>query len=174
MANLFDYLQWRGDITFEQVPFNKIDALLLSHLSYSVFDGLLTERFNDTKTLSQLAQDLKKSKDYEDRINIGFLINKRTVELLNTCAESERFKNVQICGYKKIDNEEIKEQFAAMVYLAGGKTVISYRGTDDTINGWWEDFNLVYMPQIPSQKDYIEYLKSASEYFKEDIILVGH
>lgn len=174
MANLFDYLKWRGDITFEQVPFSKLDALLLSHLSYSIFDGLLSESFDEKKTLEQLALDFKNAKDYENRINIGFLINKQTVELMFACAKSERFKNVQICGYKKIDDLKIKEQFAAMVYLAGGKTVISYRGTDDTINGWWEDFNLVYLPQIPAQKDAIEYMKAAADYFKGDFTLVGH
>lgn len=174
MANLFDYLKWRGDITFEQVPFNKLDALLLSHLSYSIFDGLLSESFDEKKTLEQLALDFKNAKDYENRINIGFLINKQTAELMFACAKSERFKNVQICGYKKIDDLKIKEQFAAMVYLAGGKTVISYRGTDDTINGWWEDFNLVYLPQIPAQKDAIEYMKAAADYFKGDFTLIGH
>lgn len=174
MANLIDYIQWRGDIPFEQVPFGKIDALLLSHLSYSIFDGLLSESFDEKKTLAQLADDFKKSKDYEKRINIGFLINKQTADLMFACAESERFKNVQICGYKMIDNEEIKEQFAAMVYIAGGKTIVSYRGTDDSINGWWEDCNLVCLPQIPAQKDAIEYMNAAAEYFKGDFIVVGH
>lgn len=174
MANLFDYLTWRGDISFKQVPFNKLDALLLSHLSYSIFDGLLTDSFEEKKTLAQLAEDFRTADDYEKRINIGFLINKQTAELMFACAKTERFKDVEICGYKVVSNEDTMEQFAAMVYLAGGKTIISYRGTDDTIVGWREDFNLAWQDQLPAQKDAIDYLKAAAEEFKGKLTLVGH
>lgn len=174
MANLFDYLKWRGDISFEQVPLNTIDALMLSHLSYSIFDGLLTDSFTDQKTLFQLAQDFKNSPDYKERINIGFLINKHTAELMFECAVSERFKNVKICGYKTIYDEERTEQFAAMTYLVGDTKIISYRGTDDTLIGWREDFNIAWQNPIPAQIDAMEYLKKAAESFSGNIIIIGH
>ncbi len=174
MSDFFDYLNWRGDLTFDKVPFNKIDALLLAHLSYSIFDGVVSENFSDRKTLVQVAKDFTAAPDYEKRINIGFLINKRTAELMFKSAESERYRNIELCGYRNIYNEENIEQFAAVTYLIDGKPVIALRGTDDTIVGWKEDFNIAWLPQIPAQKDALEYFNEASQAFKDDFILVGH
>ena len=36
MANLMDYLDWRGDLTLEISPFNEVDALILAELSLSL------------------------------------------------------------------------------------------------------------------------------------------
>lgn len=174
MANLFDYVNWRGDITFDQVPFNVIDALMLSHLSYSIFDGLVSDGFEEKKTLAKLSEDFKKSEDYEKRINIGFLINKQTAELMFACAASERFKNVEICGYRTVYSEETVEQFAAMTYIVGDKTIISYRGTDDTLIGWREDFNIAWQKPIPAQTDAMEYIKDAADYFSGNLSIIGH
>ena len=33
MANVFDYLAWRGDLPFSAAPFNAVDSLILSRLS---------------------------------------------------------------------------------------------------------------------------------------------
>ena len=41
MANIVDYLKWRGDVPFEISPFNEVDALVLCELVYSPFDGLV-------------------------------------------------------------------------------------------------------------------------------------
>lgn len=174
MSDFFDYLNWRGDIPFSQVPFNKIDALLLAHVAYSVFDGVVNESFSERKTFSQVAKDFSAAPDYEQRINIGFLINKRTTELMFKCAESERFRNVELCGYKNIYDEEKVEQFAAVTYLIEQKPVVVLRGTDDTIVGWKEDFNIAWQPQIPAQKDALEYFDEVSKAFDEDLILAGH
>ena len=174
MADFFDYLTWRGDLSFEQVPFGKIDALLLAHLTYSIFDGVVAESFSEKKTFSQVAKDFSETPDYESRINIGFLINKRTAELMFKTAESERFRNVELCGFRNIYNEENVEQFAAVTYLVNGKPVVALRGTDDTIIGWKEDFNIAWLPQIPAQKDALEYFEEAAAAFKENFVLVGH
>ena len=174
MADLFDYLTWRGDLSFKAVPFNKIDALLLAHLSYSIFDGIVPESFTERKTFTEVARDFAAAPDYESRINIGFLINKRTAELMFKTAESERFKNVELCGFRSIYNEENVEQFAALVYIIDGKPVIALRGTDDTIVGWKEDFNIAWLPQIPAQKDALEYFEEAARAIKGSFDFVGH
>jgi len=174
MASLFDYVKWRGDITFDQIPLNDVDALILSHLSYSLWDGLLSESFEECKTLEKLADDFGKEPDCEQRKKIGYLINKDTADLMFECAVSPRFKDVKICGYRSVFNEENVEQFAGMTFLAGDKTLISYRGTDDSLLGWKEDFNLVWQKPIPAQRDALEYLNAAAEYFKGNLILIGH
>ena len=66
MADFFDYLNWRGDLSFDDVPFNKIDALLLAHVTYSIFDGVVPENFTEKKTFAQVAKDFMAMPDYEE------------------------------------------------------------------------------------------------------------
>ncbi len=174
MSDFFDYLSWRGDLSFDKVPFCKIDALLLAHIAYSIFDGIVPESFNERKTFAQVAKDFAAATDYEERINIGFLINKRTAELMFRCAEVERFRNVELCGFRNIYNEENVEQFAAVTYMINGSPLIALRGTDDTIVGWKEDFNIAWQPQIPAQKDALKYFEDAAKAIKGDFIFAGH
>ena len=174
MADFFDYLNWRGDLTFDKVPFNKIDALLFAQISYVLLDGVVPESFKEKKSLVQLTKDFSAVPDYEERIKIGFLINDRTTELMFKTAEAERYRNVEVCGFRSIYNEENVEQFAALTFIVDGKPLIAIRGTDDTIVGWKEDFNIAWLPEIPAQKDALEYFKEAAEAFNDDFILAGH
>ncbi|MDY5884154.1 MAG: hypothetical protein SPJ65_12665 [Roseburia sp.] len=41
MANIMDYLEWRGDLSFEADSFNEIDNLILSQLVYVEFAGIV-------------------------------------------------------------------------------------------------------------------------------------
>ena len=43
MANIEEYLLWRGDLTVQQAPFNNVDNLILSNLSYLIFKGIVPE-----------------------------------------------------------------------------------------------------------------------------------
>ena len=174
MADFFDYLDWRGDLTFDIVPFNKIDALLLSQISYTILDGVVCKSFYEKKTLAQVAKDFSDLPDSEERINIGFLINDRTTELMMRSAETARFRNIEVCGFRNIYSEENVEQFAALTFLINGKNVITFRGTDDTIVGWKEDFNIAWLPEIPAQKDALEYFSEACQSLDGDFILAGH
>lgn len=174
MADFFEYLNWRGDLTFDKAAFNKIDALLFAQISYALLDGVVPESFSEKKTLPQLAKDFVSLPDYEERINIGFLINKRTTELLIKSSEAARYRNVEICGFRSIYNEENVEQFAAMTFIIDGKALIAIRGTDDTIVGWKEDFNISWMDEIPAQKDALEYFREAAAALDEEFIFAGH
>ena len=174
MSDFFDYLNWRGDLSFEQAPFNKIDALLLAQVTYCIFDGVVSEKFSEKKSFAQVAKDFSATPDYDERINIGFLINKRTTELMFKAAESQRFRNIELCGFRNIYNEGNVEQFAALTFIVEGKPVITLRGTDDTIVGWKEDFNIAWLEQIPAQKDALEYFEEACKELDVNVILVGH
>ena len=174
MADFFDYLDWRGDIPFSQVPFNKIDALLLAHLAYNIFDGVVPESFSERKSFTQVVKDFKATSDYEARVNIGFLINKRTVELMFKCADCLRYKDIKLCGFWNYYDEKNTEQFAAITYLVNEKPVVVFRGTDDTIAGWREDFNIAWLDEIPAQKDALKYFKAATQAFEGSFVIAGH
>jgi len=174
MADLFDYLDWRGDLSFSQVPLSSLDMLLLSHLTYSNIEGLVSSSFDERISFNQLGKIFKTAPDYEQRTNTGVLINKRTSELLLKCSKTKRFKNVQLCGFVSVFDEDKVEQFAAVTFIADDKKIISYRGTDDTVVGWYEDFNLACMDEIPAQKDALLYFKNACEKMEGNFSFVGH
>ena len=41
MANIMDYLDWRGDLSFEVSEFNEVDNLILSELVYVDFTDIV-------------------------------------------------------------------------------------------------------------------------------------
>ena len=51
------------------------------------------------------------------------------------------------------------------------EVIISYRGTDDTLVGWKEDFNIVWQDQIPAQKDALVYIEDAAKFFKNGFVI---
>ena len=165
----------RGDLTFDQSDFNSVDALILSQIAYNNIDGLVSPDFKQKITLEELAERFTATKDYEKRCNMGAMINPLTPELLLQAAQSHRFGKIKVSGFiNKIDEKAI-EQFSAITYqLESNRYVVALRGTDDTIVGWYEDFNLGYMEEVPAQKDTREYVQSAMATLKGSFIITGH
>lgn len=175
VGDLLDYITWRGDLSFVQSPFCAVDALVLSQLSYIHFDGLVTGDFSSRKTLFDLYTTFTRDADYESRCQVGAVINSNTPELLKAASASNRFGLIEICGYESVLDEEKEEQFAAMTFILDKKTaIVVFRGTDDTVLGWKEDFNIIFQKAIPSQISGVEYLNRASRAFKHDILVSGH
>ena len=58
MANILDYIDWRGDLDLTQDPFNEVDSLILSTVSYIDFElietDLKTEKFQDAGTAAEI------------------------------------------------------------------------------------------------------------------------
>ena len=164
MADFFDYLDWRGDVPFTAMPLNSVDALLLCQLSYLNFSGIVPHEFRDALTLAEAARRFDAAARLDScRADMGALINGRTPELLQCAAASPRFSALRLLGFAdKIDVHQ-EEQFSALTaVLPDGAAFVAFRGTDDTIVGWKEDFNLGFMTEIPAQKDAAAYLEAAS------------
>ena len=181
MSNIIDYISWRGDIDFCASPLNEIDAVILCQITYLNFEGIIPSEFcKKGVTLKQIAQRFSASPDVEDRSDTGALINRETVDLFIKAANSTRFGNIEASGFvNKIDLQK-EEQFAALAFRirkAGKRNpsvCIVYRGTDDTIVGWKEDFNLGYKETVPAQQDALEYLEKAASFFGGRISIAGH
>ncbi len=167
-GNLLDYIAWRGDLSFAASEFNDIDALIFSQLSYLHLDGLVSGDFACGISLRELSAMFVSSSDFEERKNIGMMINPLTLDLLLACGESARFGSVVVCGFVDNYNFENEEQFAALAFriTPSEKTsfgFIAFRGTDDTLIGWKEDFNLAFMKRLPAQDDALAYLNKFCE-----------
>lgn len=167
MANVFDYLQWRGDLLFSQDAFNTVDAVILSRLSYIKFDGIFGE--NDAVALKDAAKAFFSEQNRRDEV-----LWKGDAELLQAVAESKRFGDLTLSGYVDTVDSDSTMQFSALVIDLGDRQFISYRGTDNTIVGWQEDFAMFSHFPLPSQKKALEYFEQMSHRFDGRFILGGH
>lgn len=180
MSNILDYISWRGDLTFEQDSFNEIDALVLSQIAYLGFDGLIEKDKGQSLPLSVLWETFKSAADFEKRSDPGVVINANTVKVLEGAANSKRFGDVRAAGFVNNIDLEREEQFSAVTFLLSCKKnkmedpFVVFRGTDDTIVGWKEDFNLALAPEVPSQIDAVKYVDEAAGKYKGKLRIAGH
>ena len=158
-GNLFDYVKWRGDIPMSVDPFNEVDNLVLSTLVYSPFDGLVPgEDIKETITINELNRLFWEKHDEASlrtwNPSIGY-----APYLLKRLSGSRRFGNAQVCAFVSELDDEDQYQFAAVTFLLeDGTCYAAFRGTDDSIAGWREDFNLSYMSMTRGQERAVEYL----------------
>ncbi|MBE6022859.1 MAG: DUF2974 domain-containing protein [Cellulosilyticum sp.] len=175
MANILDYILWRGDLSFELSPFNEVDNLILSKLAYLNFSGIINEETRRGMPLYKVAEIYFKEGRDKTR-NTGDLMQENFFSLLRLMAESNRYKNVKLKMYvEQIDLEE-ELQFGALTIDIGNRTLyIAYRGTDDTLVGWKEDFKMSVMDMVPAQREALQYFnKVAIRYRGYRLYLGGH
>lgn len=178
--DIIDYLDWRGDLTFEHSPLNEVDALIFCQLAYLNFTNLAPADFESSIKLSELSQIFFASSDFASRSDLGMLIDPRSNELLQKAGKSQRFKNVEIAAFVAKYDHENEEQFSAVTFVLnqGGllekqQVFVAFRGTDDTIVGWKEDFNLAFLDKVPAQEDASAYLTRAALSFKKAELFIG-
>ena len=171
-----DYLAWRGDLDFGDCPLNEVDALILCQLSYLKLDGLVGPDFAKKRlTLAKLARAFEAAPDYEERSNMGAVINPLSPELLKEAGKSRRFGTLAVSAFINKIDELNDEQFSAVTFTCGKEwNFIAYRGTDDSIVGWKEDCQLAYMDSVPAQLDALAYFCAAAEALKGKFYLGGH
>ncbi len=175
MSSIYDYIDWRGDLTFSQDPFNEVDALIFSWLSYyraedhdfSEIDGL---SLDELLALHEKKYGVLDRKDREKSVNTA--VSSRY--LLKALAGTERFKNTVIKAFSSHYDYERSIQFAAFSFgISKDIDVVAFRGTDTSVAGWKEDCRLCYEERIPAQKEAKEFLDSLSDGNKR-IIIAGH
>ena len=116
MASILDYLDWRGDITFAERPFNEVDNLLLAELSYLDFGGIVPADFAATVPLSDAVAAFTKRTPHAD---MGVLVPDKIPGLAQKMAASARFRDVLLSGYVCKLDEQTETQFAALCAVCG-------------------------------------------------------
>ncbi len=173
MANMLDYLRWRGDLSLSADPLNDIDSLVLAELSYVSFGECLPG--GKARTVGEAARALLALDPEGKRIHqTGYLWegNRALLALLPECT---RFSGLPILNYTSILSEDEQQQFGAMTFaLPGGAALVAFRGTDDSLVGWKEDLNLSFESPVPSQKQAARYLARAAKAVSGLITVCGH
>ena len=157
MANILDYIKWRGDLDFLSSEFNEIDNLILSQLAYIDFDKIVPDNNKNVVTLRDAAT-LFFTAHNEENIVLGSLLPKDIITLLKLAAESIRFGELKLSCYVNHIDKERQEQFSALTFELNDGLFIAFRGTDDTLVGWKEDFNMCFINPVPSQEESVKYL----------------
>ncbi len=175
MANLFDYLEWRGDIGTNVSPVNEVDCLLFSWLSYVDFEGIVPHEFAGSVTMEEASRIFLERNNLERILSESLSFTRTSGLALKKSAATERFAGLRLMGFRNEIDYDNDSQFAAMTVQIDPKTaVVVFRGTDDTIVGWKEDFNMCFMPQVPAQKKALEYLNEAAGKVRGKLYVCGH
>ena len=170
---LLDYLQWRNDVPLSISPFNEVDNVIFSYLSYIDFRDL-KEDWNGFFDLRDLFRDFCEKYSLEEIMNTGEF-TERAPLLLQEMMEGERFSATKVGYYAEdFDKDQVK-QFAALVFLLpDGRNYISFRGTDKTITGWKEDFLMSCQSETAGAKEAVEYFNKIAPVLEGELILGGH
>ncbi len=170
MADIYDYLRWRGDLPAELYPLNEVDVMILAKLSYMPFDKISLNADSAPISVRNAADLLLAIPDIEQHIHW-----KDDADFLRALAESDRFCNMTLRGYVNKIEEENQTQFSAITVQIGDKlSCVSFKGTDYTLVGWKENFNMSFICPVPAQESAAQYLKNAAENLDGSFIVCGH
>lgn len=156
MAHLIDYLEKVENLTFDQEPLNILDKVCINEIGYLTYEKWLTA--SDLKkpiNLYDFAEGKELNPDY------SFMVTRERVELAEAMVRSRRFASLSLSNYRSVLDEEVEKQFAAMIFSLPELDYhqLVFRGTDDSVIGWKEDFQLTYSREIPAHRSAMTFLE---------------
>lgn len=170
MTSVFDYLKWRGDLCFHQDPPNAVDALIFSGLTYIRFQTENGSAFEEPVSLREAADRFFSQEGYENCCRI-----QKDIDLLRAAVQTRRFGESRICMYRDMLIPEQETQFAAMTFLLDdGSMFLAFRGTDNSLVGWKEDFNMTFQQTIPAQRLAQQYARAVALEYDLPMRMGGH
>ena len=168
MKNMLYYLKKYGNTSFQEMPFNEVDSLILSQIGYLNLDIYISHPHDEV-----FLKDVMTKKNAKD-LAYASMTRKDNEKL---CAAFEKTSRYDLVYYKHLVSEinYVKcEQFFAVTFFLNDFNYISYRGTDLTLAGWQEDVNMSYLETVPAQKSALDYVRKVYSLYKKPLILGGH
>lgn len=176
MGTLYEYLDWRGDLSFQEAPLNEVDNLIFSLISYLDFMGIVPRTQGESSVPIRAAVNAVLSRNPDmKKFTMGVMVPKEILLLARAIKDTRRFRTVEMRAHVNVINTEKETQFSATTFFPGdGRMMVTFRGTDDTIIGWKENFNMSFLPVVPAQQSAVEYLNDAASHFDGPIYVNGH
>ena len=169
-GNILSYLKEYGRYSLREKSFNDVDALILCQFAYLKFDGLVPGPDQDMITIT----DLLEHPDF-DNLFLNPLFERQNRELLSLMIGSERFKTMRLGEYVNRIELKLEIQFSALTCLLDNDILyIAFRGTDENLVAWKEDFNMISRLPVPAQEEALIYLNRVGECFNGRILIGGH
>ena len=149
-GTVFDYLRWRGDLTFQRDAFNEVDNLVLCIISYINFRRIAAAHTKDPASAPTLAEICPLLTEEDDQLGLSEL---SYLPLVQRAAQTERFRDVRLYGFTHEYDPANAKQFDALSFLVpDGTLFVAYMGTDTSLAGWKEDFNMSFLSAVPAQE----------------------
>ena len=173
MADLFDYMSWRGDLSFLDSPANEADYYLISKIGCPNLTEIIS---GDHREIAlHEAVEAYRGRGDNDSASLGIATSPQVIKSFYRLPSLPRFRPLMLSGYRKTDDASNTEQFSALtVRIPGGIRFITFRGTDDNIFAWKENFRMSVMDSIPAQADALNYLLWAMDAYDGNFIVCGH
>ncbi len=170
MANIVDYVKKQFN-DLDNLPFNPVDSLVLSQFAYIRFDAVFKNKKEDQKLY---VKDMLRA-DLFDKLLKDVWAPKENNELLYAIAANPRFRELEMVHYVNKHDNQTEKQFSAVTYFLPDNIIyIAFRGTDSSIIGWKEDFNMSFAMPVPSQDEALAYLNMIAEKYEGKIMVGGH
>lgn len=174
MENIINYFEKNKDVTFTKEDFNELDGMIFARFSYINFEKFVSKRKYGNIKFIDVINNIFLEDGYEKRFR-----NKSDLKLLDLVRSSLRYKDVYLRNFVDIKLKENTKQFAAVTFFNKDKNnkflIVSFKGTDGTVTGWKEDFNMAYLEKIPSQEESFKYLDKALNFTRfKRVYVVGH
>ena len=164
--DILDYLHWRSDLTFDERPYNELDAVAFCALGYEILDEVFKEK--KMMTLDEVAEQFFMMND-ETALKKRLSVSSRSYEILKAMRNTKRYGSLIVAGYVSEMDRNLDLQFSVMTLIHKEKwKAVIFRGTDDTITGWKEDFSMLYRDEVLAQRKAVEYM---SEITKDESII---
>ena len=176
MKNMLDYIKEFGHVSFEERAFSEIDALVLTELEYLPLENVVPsdengENFVTVKEIAEYMQEHKQELFDENPM----MITQERHEVSQVIADAPRFQSLKFFGVVSVWDKDTTKQFAAVtVEVEPSVRLVVFRGTDETLIGWKEDFLMTYSPLVAAQTDAKEYLAKQASLFDGDLMVSGH
>lgn len=171
MAHLIDYLEKVENLTFDQEPLNILDKVCINEIGYLTYEKWLTA--SDLKNPINL-HDFAEGKELNPEYS--FMVTKERVELAEAIVKSRRLASLSLSNYRSVLDKEVEKQFAAMIFSLPELDYhqLVFRGTDDSVIGWKEDFQLTYSREIPAHRSAMTFLEDHLPNLSGRITVSGH
>lgn len=151
---------------------NSLDMLIFAELSYCPFEDLAEEDYRGRSLLS-LERKVYPGRGPEN----NWKWQQQLFRLWRELPKYPRFHEVRLLDFVSASAEIEAKQFAAALFgikeAEEDSVAVAFRGTDLTVNGWREDFNLAYESPVPAQTDAGAYLNAIAEEYGR-IYVCGH
>ena len=166
--NILSTMTWLGEVGKESLPYYDVDMLAITILEYLKTEKIKKEDYG--KTISELERDVS-PKDGEEVSPF----DENPIKLWKKMASCRRYRNLRLMDAAAETSGEGKdaEQYGVALFQDGDDSFLVFRGTDESLTGWMEDFNLAFEDEIPAERKALDYLERIAPGLKR-LHILGH
>lgn len=173
MASIRGFLKQNGNKSFLDFPFCEADLVVIALLSYCNYEQSSITKNKDLYNSFTNIRDFM-DENTKKRITNNFFKPNEFLSFLEMFNKSSRYDNVELGFFEENKSNRNEIQFFGLTFFIDDKIFVTFRGTDRSVVGWQEDFDLVLKDVIPSQEEAKNYLFKMVNLLKKPVYVLGH